>query len=391
MANEQIDLDRLLDQACSATGLDDLGESSWREAAERIVDGLNDEARLNEIGTIIASSEIADYLTNRLRIVDWIKQNPEITRREIRPPIVVLGLPRTGTTILFDVLAQDPANRVALTWEVDQPWPPPETVSYETDPRIAEVQAKLEATELLIPGFLGMHELGARLAQECVRITAGDFRSMIFPTQYRVPSYQHWLLHETDMASAYRYHRLFLQYLQSAHAADRWVIKSPAHMWSPGSMMSEYPDALVIHTHRDPVRVLCSLASLTDLLRRLASSDVSLDQVALGWVDDVADGLDRAVQARRDGTIPRSRAVDVLFRDFLDSPMTVVSAIYDRLGIELTDEADLAMRNFLAEHSQEKYGGHAYTFADTGLDAGELRERMRRYSEYFDVPEEALP
>jgi hypothetical protein len=309
----------------------------------------------------------------------------------VRPPIVILGLPRTGTTILFGVLAQDPANRVPLTWEVDQPWPPPETSTYMSDPRIADVQAKLAGTETLIPGFLGMHEMGAELGQECVRITGGDFRSMIFPTQYKVPAYQHWLLHEADMGSAYRFHRLFLQYLQSANPADRWVIKSPAHLWAPWAMMHEYPDALVIQTHRDPVRVLCSLASLTDLLRRLASDEVSLATVAQGWVDDVAIGLERIVEARRDGTISESNAVDVLFRDFLADPMKVVHEIYERLGIELTTEAERSMRTFLADHPQEKYGGHAYTFADTGLDAAELRERMRPYQEYFDVPDEALP
>jgi hypothetical protein len=391
MTHEPIELDQLADQARSSTGLDDLGEGSWREGAERLVEALNTEAALHELGNVIASSEIADYLTNRLRVVDWTKRNPEIAQKEIRPPIVILGLPRTGTTILFGVLAQDPDNRVPLTWEVDQPWPPPQTATYESDPRIAEVQAKLEGTEFLIPGFLGMHELGSLLGQECVRITAGDFRSMIFPTQYRIPTYQHWLLHEADMASAYRYHRLYLQYLQSAHPAERWVVKSPAHLWSPWSMMNEYPDALVIQTHRDPVRVLCSLASLTDLLRRLASSEVSLDAVARGWVEDVAIGLDRVVKARREGTIPQSQAVDVLFGAFLANPMNVVSEIYERLGIELTKAAEQAMRNFLAEHPQEKYGGHRYTFDDTGLDAGDLRERMRPYQEYFDIPNEALP
>jgi hypothetical protein len=123
----------------------------------------------------------------------------------------------------------------------------------------------------------------------------------------------------------------------------------------------------------------------------LASNEVTLDAVARGWVDDVAVGLDRIVEARRDGTIGESRAVDVLFGDFLADPMNVVNEIYERLGIELTAEADRSMRAFLAEHPQEKYGGHAYTFADTGLDAGELRERMRPYQEYFDVPDEALP
>jgi len=391
MAIEPLDLGRLVDEACRSTGLDDLGPPTWREGAERLVDDLNTSAALHELGSVIASTEIATYLSNRLRIVDWAKHNPEISQRDVRPPIVILGQPRTGTTILFGVLAQDPSIRAPLTWEVDKPWPPPETATYESDPRIEEVQTGLEASELLIPGFMGMHAMGARLGQECVRITAGDFRSMIFSTQYRVPGYQHWLLHDADMAPAYRYHRLFLQYLQSAHPAERWVIKSPAHMWSPDCLMREYPGALVIHTHRDPVRVVCSLASLIDLLRRLSSDDVSIAAVANEWVDDVAVGLDRAVAARRDGIIPGSQAVDVFFGDFLADPMAVVRDIYERLGTELTPEVEGRMRSFLEENPQEKHGGHAYSFADTGLDEGELRERMRPYQQFFDVPDEALP
>jgi hypothetical protein len=320
-----------------------------------------------------------------------VKRNPAVAATDIRPPIVVVGQPRTGTTILFDVLAQDPANRVPLTWEVDQPWPPPETATYDTDPRIDEVDARLAAVDLLIPGFRGMHDMGARLGQECVRITAGDFRSMIFATQYRVPEYQQWLLREADMGSAYRYHRLFLQYLQSAHAGQRWVIKSPAHLWSLGAMYHEYPGALIVQTHRDPLRVICSLASLVDLLRRLASDDVSISEIAAEWVDDIILGLDRAVAARQDGTVALGQAVDVLFRDFLADPMAVVRTIYDRLDIELTDVAEKAMRSFLAANPQEKHGGHKYSFADTGLDAGLLRERTRAYQEFFDIPEEALP
>jgi hypothetical protein len=391
MTTQPIDLDQLVEQARQSTGLFDFGPETWREGADRLVDELNDGAALNELGSVIASTDIANYLGNRLRIVDWTTRRPEITQGDIHPPIVILGQPRTGTTILFEVLAQDPANRVPLTWEVDQPWPPPQTATYESDPRIAEVQANLESTELLIPGFMGMHALGARLGQECVRITAGDFRSMIFSTQYRVPGYQRWLLHDADMTSAYRYHRLFLQYLQSDHPADRWVIKSPAHLWASESMMREYPDALVVHTHRDPLRVVCSLASLIDLLRRLASDDVSIAGVAQEWVEDVAVGLDRAVAARRDGTIPQRQAVDVFFGDFLADPMAVVGTIYERLGIELTSEAERRMRTFLAENPQEKHGGHSYTFADTGLDAGMLRERMRAYKDFFDVPDEELP
>jgi hypothetical protein len=391
MSTRTLELGQLIDQVEQATGLDDFGDPSWKEGADRLISDLNERGALTEVGSMIAASDVVEYLTGRLRVVDWVKRNPSIAETEIRPPIVVLGQPRTGTTILFDVLAQDPANRVPLTWEVDQPWPPPETATYDSDPRIDEVDAKLANVDLLIPGFRAMHDMGARLGQECVRITAADFRSMIFATQYRVPEYQHWLLHQADMASAYRYHRMFLQYLQSAHPAERWVIKSPAHIWSLNAMFEEYPEALIVQTHRDPLRVVCSLASLVDLLRRLASDDVSISAVAAEWVDDIVVGLDRAIEARTDGTVPDRQAVDVLFRDFLRDPMTVVRTIYDRLGIELSDAAEKAMRAFLAANPQEKHGGHSYSFADTGLDAGLLRERTRAYTEFFDVPEEALP
>jgi hypothetical protein len=391
MPIQALSVAQLAEQACEATQLDDFGEGTWREGADRLVEELNGGAKLNELGGVIAGSEIVSYLSNRLRVVGWVKRNPNIAEQDVRPPIVVLGQPRTGTTILFDLLAQDPANRVPLTWEVDQPWPPPETATYETDPRIDEVDANLANTELLIPGFLGMHDMGARLGQECVRITGAEFRSMIFSTQYRVPAYQSWLLHHADMAPAYRYHRLFLQYLQSAHSGERWLIKSPAHLWALGSMMREYPEALIVHTHRDPLRVVCSLASLVDLLRRLASDDVAIESVASEWVDDIVLGLDRAVAARRDGTVPEEQAVDVFFGEFLADPMAVVHTIYGRLGIELTAEAEGAMQRFLAANPKEKHGGHSYSFADTGLDANAVRERTRSYQEFFDVPDEALP
>jgi Sulfotransferase family len=391
VTTEGLALDQLVDQAQQITGLADFGDESWRDGAERLISELNDGAALTEVGSAIAGSDILEYLTSRLHVVDWVTRNPRIADADVRPPIVILGQPRTGTTILFDLLAQDPANRVPLTWEVDQPWPPPETATYESDPRIEEVDAKLANVDLLIPGFRAMHDMGARLGQECVRITAADFRSMIFATQYRVPEYQRWLLRQADMAPAYRYHRLVLQYLQSAHAAERWVIKSPAHLWSLAAMFNEYPNALIVQTHRDPLRVVCSLASLVDLLRRLSSDDVSISAVAAEWVDDIVLGLDRAVEARQDGTVPSGQAVDVLFRDFVSDPMAVVRTIYERLGIELTDMAENAMRSFLADNPQEKHGGHTYSFADTGLDAGLLRERTRTYQDFFDIPEEELP
>jgi hypothetical protein len=332
---------------------------------------------------------VLSHLQNRLRVVDWHRQHPQLAGEDVVPPIVIVGQGRTGTTILYDLLAQDPAHRAPLTWEVDHPIPPPETATYDTDPRIAETQAQLDMTELVIPGFKKMHPIGALLAQECVRITGGDFRSMIFPTQYRVPSYGKWLVHEADMAPAYRWHRRYLQVLQSRHRAERWVLKSPGHVWCLPNLLAEYPNALLVQTHRDPLRIIASISSLLATLRSLASDQPDVAEGAAEFAEYLMEGLDRSVTARENGSVPAERIVDVQFKDFLADPMRTVRTIYERLGLEFTPTAEQRMHAFITENPQGKHGLHHYSFADTALDAGEWRERARRYQQYFDVSSEA--
>jgi hypothetical protein len=393
MATRLLDPAQLIADACEATGLSDFGDDdvNWRVAFEQLVDSLNREAALNELGASMVPGEMTGYLTNRLALVSYWREHPEIAAADVVPPIVIIGQGRTGTTILHDLLAQDPATRVPLTWEVDQPLPPPETATYDTDPRIEASETGLSMVDLVIPGFRAMHPMGARHAQECVRITALEFRSMIFPTQYRVPSYAQWLLNEADMAPAYRWHRQFLRHLQSRHPTDRWVVKSPGHIWCLGALLAEYPNALLVQTHRDPLRIIASLGSLVSTLRSLASDDTSIPSAAAEFADYIIDGLDRSVDAREDGTVRPDRVVDVQFDAFMSDPFATIGTIYERLGLELSGESESRMRAFLAEHPQDKYGGHRYTFADTELDEGALRERTRRYQEYFGVPNERLP
>ena len=195
------------------TGLDDLGESTWQEGLDRMLDDLDRSAHLNELGVTIVQSEFTGYLANRLRILDWRATHPAVADGAVSRPLVICGQPRTGTTILFDLLAQDPAHRAPLTWEVDLPVPPPTTATYGTDPRIEESEVMCGMADQIIPGFSNFHPLGARLAQECARITASEFRSMMFQTQYDVPGYERWLLHEADPAPLYRWHRIYLQHL----------------------------------------------------------------------------------------------------------------------------------------------------------------------------------
>jgi hypothetical protein len=383
-----LDTDQLVEQAVTAAGTDDFGEPTWREGLDRLVDALEREGRLHELGVAIVAGEIVAYLVNRAGITKWAAEHPGVAEQQITAPVVIVGQPRTGTTILYDLLAQDPRTRAPLSWEVDRPCPPPRTESYDDDPRIAEVQATIELADTLIPGFTTYHPIGARLAQECVRILGSDFRSWIFPTQYRVPSYARWLLDEADLAPAYRWHRRFLQHLQSEHAGERWLLKSPGHIWHLDALTAEYPDAVLIQTHRDPLRVIASVSALVAHLRRMASDETSVREAAEEFADYIVAGLDRFLAARTDGSLDGHRVIDVHYQQFAADPLATIDRVYAELDLDLPGAARERMAAFLDSHRHE--GRATYTFADTGLDAEALRDRVRAYEQHFDVAREPV-
>ncbi|MET0699895.1 MAG: sulfotransferase [Mycobacterium sp.] len=393
MSAGRFDADRLIAQACDEAGADDFGDDhTWRDGYERVLDGLVHEARLSELGVEIAAQDVLRALKNRLQITAWRSTHPEVATQQIERPIVIVGQPRTGTTILFDLLAQDPELRAPLTWEVDAPCPPPLPQSYHTDPRIAEAQASIEMSELIIPGFLAFHPMGALVGQECVRITAGQFCSMIYSVQYRLPSYYSWLLHEADHRESYRYHRKYLQHLQSGVpglSSCNWLLKSPAHLWTLDTLVGEYPDALIVQTHRDPLNVISSISALTNHLRRMASDDTTVAECAQQSLEEIVVGLERGMTLRDSGVVPAEQVVDVQFADFIRDPFATIRSLYDRLGRELSPLAEQRMRDHLAAHPGDGGKGR-YTWADTGLDAAAVRAQVSAYQERYGVPTEAL-
>jgi hypothetical protein len=391
MDPERFERDRLVAAAVASTGEDDFGEDGWQEGLDILLDSLVHEARLNDIGVEIVLVEIANFLASRLGVLAWRRDHPEVGDGRIEQPIFIVGQPRTGTTILFDLLAQDPGLRVPLSWEVDRPLPPPETATYETDPRIAEVQATLDMADMLMPGFTDFHPMGAQLGQECVRITALEFRSMIFQTQYRLPTYNRWLLHDADLTPAYRWHRLFLQHLQQRHPAGQWLLKSPAHLWHLDALAGEYPDAVIVQTHRDPLRVIASVSALVAHLRGMASDDTSVAEAAESYADDIFVGLERGMEARDRGVFRDDQFVDVHFADFVADPLRTIGRLYDTMGRELTPGTAGRMEQFLATNPGDGGGGGSrYRFADTGLDVDDLRERSAAYQDRFDVASEPV-
>jgi len=382
-----LDIEELCEAAAAQTALTDFGSPTFRDGLERLLDGLRNEARLNEIGQMIAPAGLGSYLVNRLQVVDWHNRYPEIAKGDIVAPIILIGMGRTGTTILHDLLGQDPHNRIPRTWEADQPCPPPETATYDDDPRISTVQEGIDMAHAVRPELRAMHPMGARLGQECIRFTGCEFASLIFGSQYRLPSYLHWVTDAADMGPTYRWHRSFLQLLQWRNPG-RWMLKSGAHLWALPALMAEYPDAVLVQTHRDPIRIVASLSSLFASIRSTSSDEAALTDVAAEWAPPIADALERSVDARLDGTIPVGRVLDIPFARYMRDPVGVVRSIYDHVDRELRPEVEERIRVFLAENPRDKYGLHHYSFDETGLDRGELRDRTRRYREYFDVEQE---
>ena len=377
----------LLETARRSTELDDFGDPWFREGLGVLSLALEDEAELSTLGRILTRADLVLSLENRLRLQDWRTRYPEIAEERVERPIVIIGMARTGTTILHNLLARDRRNRVPLTWEVDRAFPPPEAAMRDDDPRIAEVDARLNRVDELIPDFKKMHPMGALHPQECVRILSNEMASMIFELSYNVPSYREWLHHKADLRPAYQGHRRMLQHLQWRHPG-RWVLKSPCHLWHLDAVLCEYPDALLVQTHRDPLSILSSLVSLATTLRAMYGTRVSPKALAREWAELNAEALDASVDARESGVVPPERVIDIQFRELVGDPVGTVQRIYDFAGIRMIPEAAAAIQGHWDANPADKHGKHEHRFSETGLDLEEQRARIRRYQEYFDVPSE---
>jgi hypothetical protein len=379
--------ERLLETAAKRTGLSDFGDARFREPLELLLRACREEAGLNLLGSMIVQAETLRTLQNRLHLLDVRRRSPEIEDQRIREPLFIVGLPRTGTSILHELLALDPENRAPLTWEVLSPWPRPETASFDSDPRIAEADRQLAQTDRIVPDFKKMHRMGARLPQECCMLLAHDFMNMQYHVSYRVPSYQDWFERQ-DLRPAYAFHRWQLQYLQSGVPTEHWVLKSPQHLWTLGDLLESYPDARIVYTHRDPVSTVASVASLCCLLRSMCSDEIDPREVGADWAERIATALEGALKVRQQGTHPPGRFFDMYFQEYLAEPIAMLRRIYAWLGRVLSVGAEARMRSYLAAHPPGQHGRHQYDPADYGIDADALRARLSPYQMHFDVPSE---
>jgi len=381
----RLNASRMLATASRRTGLHDFGDPAFREPLERLLRSLEDEARLNLVGRIAAREDLTGMLMNRLMLERDRARYPGIAGEQIRRPLIITGLPRSGSTFLHGLLAQDPASRVPLHWELRFPSPPPERSTRDTDPRIERAARHIRWFFRLAPEFRKIHPVGARLPEECVIILSHSFLSFEFSSNWFVPSYQTWL-EQQELEPAYRYHRRFLQHLQWGYPVERWLLKAPPHLPGLRALFAVYPDADVIVTHRDPLEVVPSIASLHVVLRRTFSRAV--DPLAVGPEVSrmLADDIRRGFAARDDGCAPPERFLDVWYTQLMDDPLAVVRRIYRHFDLPLSAEVEGRMRTYLETNPKDRAGPHRYSLAEFGLDAEVERARYREYWDRWHTP-----
>lgn len=375
---------RLMAAARRRARCSDFGAPDVHEPLSRLLDSLEGEAQLNLMGRIAAREDLTRMLVNRLTLERDRQQHPDIAAEQIRRPLFIAGLPRSGSTLLHTLLAHDPANRVPLNWETLHPSPPPERATYETDRRSVLAAREIRWFHRLQPEFQKIHPVGARLPEECVVILSHTFLSFQFSSTYFVPSYQSWF-DQQDLRPTYDFHRRFLQHLQWRCAGERWVLKAPPHFPALDALFAVYPDAGVILTHRDPLEVVASVASLHAVLRSTFSDAVAATAVGPEVSAMLANDIARGMQALDRGCAPPGRLFNIRYAELLGDPLATVRRIYTHFDLPLHPEVEARMRQCLVENPQDKNGRHEYSLEQFGLDADTERKRYRAYCERFGL------
>ena len=377
--------DDLVAQACRQTGLDDFGSDSFREGLGIYCGSLGSEAGLNEIGTMAVPAAVVASLSNRLRVVDWGRRHPEVASEPIDAPLVVIGMFRAGTTFLSCLLDQDRGNRPLLLWESADSAPPPSPADHRAGPRVEAAREHGAMLDQLNPKMRVVHHEEPDGPTECIAVMSQDFKSLSWEAIANVPAYGEWLL-QTDQRSAYEYHRLVLQVLQSGGVRGRWTLKSPHHAIALDALTAVYPDARLVLLHRDPV-VLC--ASVCSLISTLSGtfSDVDHQRYIVDHWTTMLDESIRRVDAFRTSH-PEHPIVDVQYADLVREPLATVEALYSSLGDKLEDRAALAMTTYVESNPKGKFGAHGYDLAEFGLNGAALTERFADYVARYDVPTE---
>jgi hypothetical protein len=376
-----LDPDELIATAKTATGLADFGPPTWEEPFRRLVGALDTEARLHALGRLMSRNDLLRHLSTRLRVIDAASRNAAIAQERVIAPVFITGPARSGTSILHELLGEDPALRAPLAWEMAHPFPPPPGTA---DERREWAEPEFDLWADVNPAFGAVHELKASLPEECLWLLAPEFDSGFWATNADIPSFLAWRA-GTDPLPAYRMHKLMLQTLQhqSGDPARPWALKSPMHLMRLSALFAVYPDARVILTHRDPVKTVTSSVSTLAAGRWVRSDDVDTEQIAASSGFGLSFMLNALVEQR--SQLPAGQVADLHYLDLVGDPVAAIESAYATLGLGFDPALPEKIRSYLAARPQHKHGEHRYSATDFGLDPAEIRQAFLPYTDAFQV------
>lgn len=352
------------------------------EGLSVLVDALNDEAPLTERGWGSVRNTLVANLANRLRVEDYLGKHPDLLQAPIDRPLFVFGLPRTGTTLVINLLNEDPARRSFLRWESLNSVPPPKAGELSTDPRCLESQRMTELALKHAPQIAAIHYEDADSPTECQFAMSQSFCAQYYEAIAEVPSYREWFL-GTSYLPAFQYQKRLLQLLQS-EAPGRWTLKNPWHPLYLEDLTSVFPDAQLVMTHRDPVEVLGSCCSLIKHVRLMLSDRVDLDYIGQSMMSTFQIMIERTLAYKEKHGW--DSIYDMQYVDVVQDPIGEIKKVYAHFAEPWTSAAEAAMRTFLKTNPKGKFGRHEYSLADYGLTREIVRERFADYCQRFKVP-----
>lgn len=398
LARRPIEAEELISEARRRTGLHDFAAVSISEPLRVLTLAYESEADLTLFGRVGARWDLLRYLCNLLILSERESAKPAIAAQRIVQPIFITGLPRSGTTFLHNLLAQDRANLVPRCWQTIYPYPGHPAAGRGARPE--RVQRQLRAFARIAPKLRSLHPFDAWSPQECTDITAHTFASLRFDITHEVPSYRRWLA-RTGHREAYRFHRRFLQHLQhqacsrsepDGERSERWVLKSPDHVFALEAISEIYPDANIVFVHRDPLKVLPSSCRLTEVLRRPFTRRLDPlrigEQVACDWANAA---LKLIAASDRDAESGRNRIFHIHYKMLIAAPFETVIALYRHFGLPVSASATAAVKRFIAERPRGGYGRNLYRFDTYGLEPAREARRFSDYMERFEIEPELAP
>jgi hypothetical protein len=375
-----LDADSLHAQASAATGLHDFGPDDYRERLDVYLGALRDIDGLHAAGVVNFYGQLLQLLKNRLLLTDLLRRHPEIDDIELRAPVVIAGLPRTGTTHLHNLLAAAPTFRTMPYWESNEPFPMPAEVGVEPDPRRTRMDVAVAVINTVMPHFALMHEMTTDHVHEEIQLLANDLSTMLFETLGEVPGWRaYYRTH--DQTSHYEYLATQLRAMQFLRGGKRWLLKSPQHLEQVPVLDRVFPDSIVVFTHRDPVPVALSMIAMITYSARMHRSPVPVERIAQSWVERLEQMLGALVRER--DTIGPDRSVDIRFDDFMADELGTAERVYALAGEPFTDEARQGIAGYLAGHRRGRLGSVATSYEMFGLKEDDLRARFAPYVERF--------